>query len=76
MLRHKAIIQCARIAFGLSGINDVAEGAVIGERPAKSREIKTARTVPLDPFAAAPVTILQATESWDTEYTEEGQGDA
>ena len=76
MLRHKVIIQCARIAFGFSGIHDEDEGAVIGERPAKGREINTARTVPLDPFATAPVTILQSTESWDTEYTEEVQDNA
>jgi phage recombination protein Bet len=71
MLRHKAIIQCARIAFGFSGIHDEDEGAVIGERPAKGREINTARTVPLDPFAVAPVAILQSTESWDTEPSDE-----
>lgn len=75
MLRHKVIIQCARIAFGFSGIHDEDEGAVIGERPAKGREINTARTVPLDPFAAAPVTILQATESWDTELEDEGSAE-
>jgi hypothetical protein len=44
---------------------------VIGERPAKGREINTARTVPLDPFAVAPVAILQSTESWDTEPSDE-----
>lgn len=34
MLRHKAAIQCARYAFGLSGIveQDEAEAALVGER--------------------------------------------
>ncbi len=49
MLRHKAIIQCARIAFGFSGIHDEDEGQVIAERAVKGREI--AREEPLDPFA-------------------------
>jgi phage recombination protein Bet len=31
MLRHKAIIQCARIAFGFAGIYDPDEGATIVE---------------------------------------------
>lgn len=31
MLRHKALIQCARYAFGFSGIYDEEEGAVIAE---------------------------------------------
>lgn len=31
MLRHKALIQCARYAFGFSGIYDDDEGAVIAE---------------------------------------------
>jgi phage recombination protein Bet len=64
MLRHKAIIQCARIAFGFSGIHDEDEGQAIGQRPAKGREVHTARTEPLDPFASAPVAILQNTADW------------
>jgi phage recombination protein Bet len=71
MLRHKAIMQCARIAFGFSGIHDEDEGQTIGQRPAKGREIHTARTEPLDPFASAPVAILQSTETWDTEQSGE-----
>ncbi len=54
MLRHKAIIQCARIAFGFSGIHDEDEGQVIAERAVKGREI--AREEPLDPFAK-PLTV-------------------
>jgi hypothetical protein len=55
MLRHKAIIQCARIAFGFSGITDEDEGQVIrgAEKVAKGREI--ARAEPLDPFRQVPL---------------------
>jgi phage recombination protein Bet len=31
MLRHKAIIQCGRVAFGFSGIHDEDEGKTIAE---------------------------------------------
>jgi phage recombination protein Bet len=31
MLRHKAIIQCARVAFGFVGIHDEDEGKIIAE---------------------------------------------
>lgn len=31
MLRHKAIIQCARVAFGFGGIHDEDEGKIIAE---------------------------------------------
>ena len=51
MLRHKAIIQCSRIAFGFSGIHDEDEGKVIAERPVKGTVV-SARSIPLDPFAA------------------------
>lgn len=50
MLRHKAIIQCARIAFGFSGIHDEEEGREIADAARKER-IVAARQVPLDPFA-------------------------
>jgi len=31
MLRHKAIMQCARVAFGFSGIHDEDEGRIIAD---------------------------------------------
>jgi phage recombination protein Bet len=53
MLRHKAMIQCARIAFGFGGIYDADEAERIVEsiQPAKvidpaTGEIKTAATLP------------------------------
>ena len=53
MLRHKAVMQCARIAFGFSGIHDEDDAGVIGERVVKGREV--AREEPLDPFAAESI---------------------
>ena len=41
MLRHKALTQCARIAFGFSGIHDDDEGDVI--REVKATEIPKAQ---------------------------------
>ncbi len=53
MLRHKATIQGARVAFGFSGITDEDEAAAT---PGLERDVtpKAARAVPLDPFAALP----------------------
>jgi hypothetical protein len=49
MLRHKATIQGARVAFGFSGITDEDEAAAT---PGLARDVtpKAARAVPLDPF--------------------------
>lgn len=50
MLRHKAIIQCARIAFGFSGIHDEDEGRdITGSATRKERNV-SARVTPLDTF--------------------------
>ena len=54
MLRHKATIQGARVAFGFSGITDEDEAAAT---PGLARDVtppKVARVVPLDPFSALP----------------------
>ena len=53
MLRHKATIQGARVAFGFSGITEEDEAAAT---PGLERDVtpKAARAVPLDPFAALP----------------------
>ncbi len=50
MLRHKAVMQCARIAFGFSGIHDQDDAEVIGERVVKGREVATARPEPIPIF--------------------------
>jgi phage recombination protein Bet len=58
MLRHKALIQCARYAFGFSGVYDNDEAERINEirdvSPAKAAPIPTDKTV-MDAFAAAPI---------------------
>ena len=80
MLRHKAIIQCARIAFGFSGITDEDEGRVIrgGEKVAKGREI--ARAEPLDPFrqvaAQGPDPVVTADWGADEQDYIDGNGGA
>jgi phage recombination protein Bet len=76
MLRHKAIIQCARVAYGFSGIYDPDEGErIIGEirsepeiempQPKVAGELKgaiqhTAQQVPVE--APAPVDDLSDEE--------------
>jgi len=53
MLRHKALIQCARVAFGFSGITDEDEAA---QTAGLARDVtpKAARAEPIDPFAGVP----------------------
>ncbi len=72
MLRHKAITQCARIAFGFSGIHDEDEGATIAERKASGREI-VARTEPLDPFKPLPPAIPADDEDWQDDWHDPDQ---
>ena len=55
MLRHKATIQGARVAFGFSGITDEDEAAATpGLAGARDVTPKVARVVPFDPFAGLP----------------------
>ena len=44
MLRHKAMIQCARLAFGFSGIYDQDEAERIAEADGSAQSIRAART--------------------------------
>jgi len=48
MLRHKALMQCARYAFGFSGIHDEDEATDIGMRDVTPTTV--ARTEAIDPF--------------------------
>jgi len=66
MLRHKAITQCGRVAFGFSGLQDEDEGRDTSERVVKGREV-VARSVPLDPLAK----ITPALPEDDCEWTDE-----
>jgi len=55
MLRHKATIQGARVAFGFSGITDEDEAAATpGLANARDVTPKPARATPIDPFATMP----------------------
>jgi len=44
MLRHKALIQCSRVAFGFSGIYDLDEAQVIQEHTGKTYEVEYSNT--------------------------------
>lgn len=61
MLRHKATIQGARVAFGFSGITDEDEAAATPSL-ANARDVmpKAARAEPLDPFAKLPEAPTEA----------------
>ncbi|MEC9244624.1 MAG: recombinase RecT [Pseudomonadota bacterium] len=63
MLRHKALIQCARYAFGFSGIYDEDEGAKIAE----TRDV-TPPTPPKPP--APPMQQITQSETIDAETGE------
>lgn len=58
MLRHKATIQGARVAFGFSGITDEDEAQAT---PGLARDVTpaVARAVPLDPFTQTPPVTQQ-----------------
>lgn len=61
MLRHKATIQGARVAFGFSGITDEDEAAATpGLANARDVTPKAARAEPLDPFAKLPEAPTEA----------------
>ena len=64
MLRHKAIMQAGRVAFGIGGIHDEDEARDIGMRnvtPAQTRD------VPIDPFATSPEAKVVPSGEPDTE---------
>ena len=58
MLRHKAMIQCARLAFGFAGIYDQDEAERIAEADAASTSIKAAK----NPQAAAEQNAIDISE--------------
>lgn len=68
MLRHKALIQCARYAFGFSGIYDEEEAMVIAE----ARDVTPQKKAPPPPPAAKQITktAQQPMEIVDTETGE------
>ena len=64
MLRHKALIQCARVAFGFSGITDEEE-AIPQVNVTPSRPIFRSKLEPkVEPeIEAAPSVVIQPTEA-------------
>ncbi len=62
MLRHKAVMQCARIAFGFSGIHDEDDAEVITERKARGQVVAS-----LDEPLPLPVIHLNEEEKEDGE---------
>jgi len=81
MLRHKALMQCARYAFGFSGITDEDEAAdTPGLRdvtPARSRaKVETSPANGIDPFAKIEAEKAKADiadmpdEPWGDEHAE------
>lgn len=73
MLRHKALIQCARYAFGFSGIYDEDEGTIIAETRDVSQPPAGARKPPTPPkqIAAPVVEAEPVVEQQDGGATEE-----
>lgn len=67
MLRHKAMIQCARLAFGLSGIYEQDEAERIieaGSIDASTGEVKRAEQAPLPDYTEAQFDENKA--KWNT----------
>lgn len=64
MLRHKALIQCARVAFGFSGITDEEEAIPQAVNVTPSRPIFRSKLEPkVEPeIEAAPSVSIQPTE--------------
>lgn len=60
MLRHKALIQCARVAFGFSGIHDEDEAKDIAEGP---RNVTPPSENPFRPAAPATVDAVEVEEA-------------
>lgn len=72
MLRHKAFIQCCRVAFGFSGIYDEDEGKeVAGMKNVTKREmpVVTPITAPVVEVATQEVEVKEETETdlWEEE---------
>lgn len=60
MLRHKALIQCARIAFSFAGIYDEDEAEAIVERDITPRQPQTAQRVELPRGKSEPKAVVDA----------------
>jgi hypothetical protein len=73
MLRHKAMIQCARIAFGFSGVYDQDEAERIAEVDMGDVEVVTAEQARLEPDALPDYPdedLLGKLPEWKTLFSE------
>jgi phage recombination protein Bet len=71
MLRHKAIIQCARVAFGYGGIHDEDEGKTIAE--AAFTDITNQKPIAMPEAIEAPKAEVREPGADDGEPLPEGQ---
>lgn len=68
MLRHKAMIQCARLAFGFAGIYDKDEAERIVESTSYSQERQAERDVPpasISTMREINDLLLSMDKTWD-----------
>jgi phage recombination protein Bet len=75
MLRHKALIQCARVAFGFGGIYDEDEGRIIGESGATIVDVtadsKADRLAERLEGKALPVEYVTDTANFETQTVDQ-----
>lgn len=73
MLRHKSLIQAARVAFGFSGIYEpdeaekIAEGKVVSTGPTAVRE-------PIGPFSKPAPELTDSPDTEEADFTGEAEG--
>lgn len=72
MLRHKAMIQCARLAFGFVGIYDQDEAERIAEADASTQPLRS----PRDPRAAAEQNAPEGYEAFEAANLDNMRGAA
>lgn len=69
MMRHKAEIQCARVAFGFAGIYDedeaqrIVETDSVHEEPASTGARRVRKILAHEPTAAAPVQTIEVIDA-------------
>lgn len=76
MLRHKAIMQCGRVAFGISGIYDEDEAKDISDNSMRDVTPKSnVREIPLDPFEKKEESVEQVEPVSEAEVVTENTDD-
>lgn len=83
MLRHKALIQCARYAFGFAGIVDPDEAERMGADVSQMRDVSTPRSdgppmpsaMKIEQRHTVPMARAEASSAGDLELVEAGRHD-